>query len=638
MITGIPIDDELAQLLSRIVPYHADGENPLPEEKRFLFNLNKLLNEDLAAQSDQYKLAACKLALRQALAINKTVDSIEVRRYASATNGVNGSYSGKYGLEVKGNFLWILGGHIETLTQWNNSDYQLEPLTNQLFVLGDGKIRNVTVCASVGSCGGMFTDCCADYPYPPGLDDAWFQNFIDIERVADFPFDSSMYSPKIVEYMVEKSLELKEELALQGYRLAPEYVANLARLKNLNHLMIDLSSAKDAGAMRDAFFDLFPKLPKLQTIEMNSGQVTEVQMQKLAKCQNLTHLTLTNFSAATPKVFAPINRMKQLEKLVIQPKIAQLPLFSWAYDYRCTYDAVYWDKTKPNQEIVRFHDLPNLSHLQIAVECPLSLTNLPNLTLLVTNAPKLEGDIFTGRTPPNLKTLSCAGLEITEEQIRHIATLQQLEYLSLLRLDPKNLDVFSPLKDAKNLKHLALVFTGVNKFQNNRYDNMTLAIPPLELKALHVRFPYEGQYLAVRIPKLAKNYCLNVENVLFVDDIPPFPGQVYCWKSKMSYAQFQQAFQHGDGSGKDEYSHLFFGVFTLTDIDEDDLFVDFNFPSSLRIQFNDSTKMNEALKGKTLHFENSDRLRQLSLSGIPLGETDIRLSGLTKMTGFQINE
>jgi hypothetical protein len=103
-IIGILIDEELAGLLKKIIPYNAPQKDALPKEKRFLFNLNKLINEDLAKQGEAYRLHICKLALRQALAINRMVDSIEVRRYATRTKEPSGDFSGDFDINIKGDF------------------------------------------------------------------------------------------------------------------------------------------------------------------------------------------------------------------------------------------------------------------------------------------------------------------------------------------------------------------------------------------------------------------------------------------------------------------------------------------------------------------------------------------------------
>ena len=158
-ITGITIDEELSQLLAQIVPYIPPEKYALPVESRFLFNLNKLINEDLATQDEKYKLAACKLALRQALAINKTVDSIEVRRY---DDGRRYDYGRKYGLDVKENFFWMLGGVCDE-TSRNFVGYY--DATIPLFLLNGGKITNVDTYSDGGYCDGAFGSCCGGGGY-----------------------------------------------------------------------------------------------------------------------------------------------------------------------------------------------------------------------------------------------------------------------------------------------------------------------------------------------------------------------------------------------------------------------------------------------------------------------------------------
>ena len=170
-LTGITIDEELAQLLAQVVPYTGD----LLKEKRFLFNLNKLINEDLKEQDEKYKPAAVKLAMRMALAINKTVDSIEVRRSTSATS---------YGMwqPHSGTMTWDLGGVLED--KWEHWSGEV---TIVLFALKDGKFVKINLCGIASSCSGMFTDCCGQAAYPSGIDDAWFRHFVDLGREADFP-------------------------------------------------------------------------------------------------------------------------------------------------------------------------------------------------------------------------------------------------------------------------------------------------------------------------------------------------------------------------------------------------------------------------------------------------------------------
>jgi hypothetical protein len=169
-LTGITIDEELAQLLKQVVPYNPPEKDALPVEQRFLFNLNKLINEDLKEQNEKYKLATAKLALRMALAMNKTVDSIEVR--PNHTDFSTNSY-------------WALGCYSEDRTQWGGC----YDLTVKLFSWGNGRIINkIDVVATSSFCDGPFGSCCGGHGgYPPGIDDAWFRHFVDLGREADFP-------------------------------------------------------------------------------------------------------------------------------------------------------------------------------------------------------------------------------------------------------------------------------------------------------------------------------------------------------------------------------------------------------------------------------------------------------------------
>ncbi|MCL2744047.1 MAG: hypothetical protein FWE67_09355, partial [Planctomycetaceae bacterium] len=170
-LTGIPIDKELAQLLSQIVPYNPPEKNALPEEKRFLFNLNKLLNEDLKEQYNKYKLAAAKLSLRTALALSdKIVDSIEVR--------------------------WDPWGRGHEKDVWGLGIPNMRG-TCHFFTVSNGRIAKIGLYVETGTCGGMFSDCCGSSgEYPHGINDTWFQHFVDLGRQEDFPFSESEYTPK----------------------------------------------------------------------------------------------------------------------------------------------------------------------------------------------------------------------------------------------------------------------------------------------------------------------------------------------------------------------------------------------------------------------------------------------------------
>ncbi|MCL2624914.1 MAG: hypothetical protein FWD31_14725 [Planctomycetaceae bacterium] len=634
VITGIPVDDELRQLLSQVVPYDLPEKNALPKEKRFFYNLNTLINDDLADQDAKYKLAACKLALRQALAINTTVDSIQVRRYPpNRVREPYGDYSAKYGPEVQGNFWWVLGGEIEDSTQWK--DYRGE-VTSPIFVVNEGKITEVDINVSVNACGGMFSSCCDTLVYPSGLNDAWFQHFVDLGKRGDFPLRASEYTPKIVE---SYSANLTSDVLDLTAKKTAEGIAELAVLKDLKHLIIDTVKSKDADAMRDAFFELFPKLPNLQGLDMNAGPVTEAQMQKLGECQNLKFLSLTGVSPETPKIFEPINQLKKLEKLSVKSDTWH----SWENDLPYVFKDVaplHHVNGQPASEIIKIDDLPNLTDLYIVGTTqgrPLSLTNVPNLTLLKTDAPRLEGDVFTERTPRHLKVLVCAGLEITEEQMRPIAALEQLESLGLYGLRPKSLNAFTPFREMKALKSLALVFT--DPYRPDQYRNETLTTPPAELAYLTVRFP--GGYSSVprnhlKIPKLAANYDLYVEYATMIDDLPTIiPGRVLCRSVTMSYEQFKAFFQNdGNVDPRYRYNKFDFQFLTLTDITEDDLFVGFTFPFELNIMFDQN--MREPLKGKTFHFEKCDRLGKFSLAVPFLPDVDIRVSELKNLRSYQV--
>ncbi|MCL2709326.1 MAG: hypothetical protein FWE95_00465 [Planctomycetaceae bacterium] len=188
-LTGITIDDELKQLLAQVVPYNPQEKGTLPEEKRFMFNLNKLINEGLKEQDEKYKLAATKLALRMALAINRTVDSIEVRSIplpkvpAQFHSDLAAGTVDKRGIEV-----WTLGAYSmssEAAARWGTPDQYEWGGSCLLFTLREGKIIRVDTSFDFGSCGGGFSWCCG-IRIPTVMDDKWEKHFDDIGRNVDF--------------------------------------------------------------------------------------------------------------------------------------------------------------------------------------------------------------------------------------------------------------------------------------------------------------------------------------------------------------------------------------------------------------------------------------------------------------------
>jgi hypothetical protein len=637
-LTGITIDEELTQLLKQIVPYSGN----LPVEKRFMYNLNKLLNEDLKEQNEKYKLAAAKLALRMALAINKTVDSIEVR------------------WDWGDRRIFSLGGVIEDSTQWDESG----DLTNYLFSLKEGKIAKVRLDVSVGACGGQFCDCCDRGAYPPGVDDAWRQHLVDLGRLEGFSFNTADDIAKIVR-MHEKSGASIETLDLR-HKILAEGIADLAKLKGVKHLIIDTTPSRDGKreteAMREAFFDLLPKLPELQTLEMATGQVTETQIHKLAECQNLTVLTLSQFSIETPPALTLLNRLKKLEKLVLASGYCIWELqgadriltdttggtapphayFRWLHNAFDLFSQI--DADKPLQAAIEFCDLPNLTFFYavgVSPEHPFSFANLPSLTFLLTDAPKIQGDILTERIPPNLRVLMGSGRGITEEHVRHISSLEHLRALGLYAMEPA--DIFSSLKNAKNLKWLSLAFA----------KDGILSPPSMTLSALMVRFPNGGEMKMptqvevrdnafdhvldenviysgglrwpthVEVRRNILYLVLDVENVTFIGEMPACDWvSVRCRNTTMSYSQFRSFFQNrANYIGYD----LRFDGLTLTDLPEGNLFTGFNFPVSLQLHF--SPGMRESLKGRTLDFVPAnplERINSLKLTVPDPQEVEIR--------------
>ena len=161
--------------------------------------------------------------------------------------------------------------------------------TNALFLLSGGKIISVNVCAVGGFCDGTFGTCCGwNEFYFPGLDDAWFQHFVDLGKPGSFPWRESDFSPKIIKYITEPPVVLPESLDLR-FKKEAEGIADLAKIQTLKHLKISFANAKDAeerAAMKAAYFDLFPKLPNLEKVEMyENGRVTELPLpvRKLAE-------------------------------------------------------------------------------------------------------------------------------------------------------------------------------------------------------------------------------------------------------------------------------------------------------------------------------------------------------------------
>ena len=273
LITGIPIDEELAELLSQVNRPNRHGN--------FFSPLNRLINEDLAEQSDEYKLAAAKLALRVALAINRVVDSIEVRRYCALEGRTGaGKYRGRlHGNNVSGDFYWTLGAYSENPGKLGYWDETCHGVTLRLFTLREGKIARINLLIDMGACGGKFSCCCLVTGCPPGIDDAWLQHFIDLGRADDFPIGESEFTPKVMGLMLERSQRPIERLDLRGYslvsRIPTENIANLAMFTELKHLDAGYihHGRTDTEERRAAFLALFSKLPTLETIVIDGQEI-----------------------------------------------------------------------------------------------------------------------------------------------------------------------------------------------------------------------------------------------------------------------------------------------------------------------------------------------------------------------------
>ncbi len=608
---GIRPDAELKGLLKQVVPYTVTGPKMLEPEKRFLFNLNKLINEDLAAQSEAYKLAVCKLALRQALAITPTVDSIEVRR--------NPFYSGT---KPPNETVWALGGDVEESSLWRQDcDNTFSDSTTLLFTLKEGKITKVNVTAIVVSCGGKFSDCCSQSADPPHLDEAWYQNFVDLGREADFPTSASEYPISAVKKLAETGIKT---LDLRYSRISPTGISNLALLQSLE----DLSIAPKTPQHTEAAFDLLRKLPHLKEVRIESGLVSETQMRKLSECTKLTRLILTRFRAEEPAVLEPINRMKSLEFLSIgsmkdEPVLTKDTLFRTGGIF-----GYHYGGTGFLGKDLAFHDLPNLRHFAyMGLENnTLSLSDLPMLTTCITDAGNLAGDFFTDRMPKDLETLYGRCAKTTREQMQALASLGRLETLYLTCRQPEGPTVFEPLAEMKSLKTLSLMVG--DDYPRNVFENFELTLSPPNLSSLAVRMSSRTK---LRLPELEKKYDLALNNIEVVGEMPQSPGRVEMNLAKMSYEQFQ-VFK--DGSDVKE-GFFRFDDLILTELDSPDLLLGFRFPFRFSINFQ-RDEMKTALKGKTFHFENCDRLRYLNVGVIDLKETNVRPLNLPKLRECKI--
>lgn len=613
-LTGIQADAELKQLLERVAPYTVTGRKMLEPEKRFLYNLNKLINEDLAAQSETYKLAVCKLALRQALAITPTVDSIEVRR--------NPFHSGTKPPEAT---VWALGGVVEDSSLWRQDcDNTFGDITTLLFTLQGGSISKVNVTSITISCGGMFSDCCSQSADPPHLDEAWYQSFAAIGREMDFPVEESEYPISAVKKMADSSVKT---LDLRYSRISPQGIANLVLLQKLENLEFIPKTPQHT----EAIFELLRKLPNLESVKIESGLVTEAQMQKLAECVKLRRLILTDFHAEEPAVLEPINRMKNLEYLSIS---------SWKGEPILTNDTLFQSYGKLGNHLagigfhsqtITFHDLPRLRHLVITAlyNNIVSLRNLPNLTTCIVDGASLEGDFFTDRMPKNLETLYGICPNVTREQIQAVASLGKLKTLYLACRNPTGPTVFEPLAEMVNLKTLSLTI-GSDYPRNIFKDSGLTSLPP-NLSSLAVRNHATGR-LKLALPKLDKDYDLVLYSVEVTGEIPHLPGRVEINSSQMSYEQFQ-VFK--DGSDVKE-GFFQFSELVLIGLDRPDLLNGFKFPHRFSINFS-RKEMPAALKGKTFHFENCDRLRYLNIGVFDLKDTNVRLLNLPKLRECKID-
>ena len=616
---SVQTDAELERLMAMVVPYEPDSIYVVPEDKRFLCQLDLLINQDLAGQSEEYKLAVRKLALRHALAMNPMVDSIEVRRYAA--EGWRYSESNQTPLPPsKTQFSWHMGGVIDRLA-WDGSPNH-GAATAPLFIVANGAVTEVDLGVIVDACGGVFDDCCANLIIHSYHDDAWLKDLADLGMAEHFPFMDSEITQVGLKYLAErKATNPLKRLCLTGTKLTPKELEPLAKLDSIEEFIFITKTQK----INAAIFELLPNFPNLRTLKLSPGKVTKSQMEKLAQCQELQKLVLTPCQPETADAFEPLNRLKELNDLSI----------STENEMRGPFGEPIIESIEPGShpsfafsgEKFVLSDLPKLSRLSLRgfQNNTVELCQLPALQSLIVDADVMKGDILSDESQSGgLQKLFVPGGKLTESQVRALAK-HPLQNLGLHNLQPENLNIFALLKDVKRLKTLSLQFSaGVAA----SYGEATLMIDVPKLQFLRVDFQEKNDVLLdlQNMKSVQKFYVKFLSHIT----LPPHLERVHSENANMSYKQFQ-IFQTGSSDIARSY---YFNQLVLTDVDADDLFDDWIFAHNYTIAFDKS--MNESLKGKTLHLDNCGGLATLTLQIPEPEENNVKLSNLPKLDRIEI--
>lgn len=405
---NVPAKTELQRLTELVVPYaeplpRPDDVKSIPELERFSILLDDFVEDYLKNESEEYRQAIRRIALRQALAINPMIDSIE-------SHFENES--------------WSIAGWTDGQI-WDYCKGETTATTFSLFTMADDRITGISLELELGSCNGFFNNCCSLPIGPHNLDDAALEDFLIVGRLEDFPITYAHLTDKGLHLLRQyndlhpvKGLDLSSNA---GKKISAKGMENLREMKQLQRLSVD---SPDFSTQKAAF-ELLPYLPNLESFTINIDKFEQTQIDLLGKCPSLQNVTVRS---KFPNDIQSLEPLKSLTQLKI------LRFFSDSPE-RLTPDT----STTP-LTLTGFAELRNLSLYNIKGRT-LHIGEMPKLREFYTNASAVEGDLLTENGPKELKRLTYPARNITMEQMR-ILTQHSFEHLTLYDFESDDPDVW----------------------------------------------------------------------------------------------------------------------------------------------------------------------------------------------------
>ncbi|MDR1960454.1 MAG: hypothetical protein LBQ54_15700 [Planctomycetaceae bacterium] len=507
--SGCPSSPQLTECSDRL-------KTEYPKEERLLYNLDRLLKEDLAAQSDEYKAAARAIVLHVAREFNPDADSILVKKYTE-----------KEANRESKNLYWVIAGYTDSEYHGRGGSGGAEETTIFRFlVINNGKIIHINTEGMLGTCGGLWSDCCAGSSWTPNGDETFFNNFITLGLVDDFPFPSLVKdADKCLKMLVDRNIKTSfTHISLSGTSVTDEGLQSLAGLTQLTDIQLGTNPGLDnrrvcngsgfrylhslknlrqiifvssSGQIAGEFFEALPHFPQMERLRLsNVGRISRRQMEQVAMCKKLKFLFLEGLHLEQPDVF---------EGLTAMPLLEMLDIIGGAKDVPDTLDG----------KTILLHDLPVLRSLHFTVRSQakngtLVLENMPNLSSLSTDK-SVDGDLFSENRLISLEGLTCSGKRFTENHFRQLSEYPNLRMWTIVDLDEKAIDRIGELHPAP--AHVGSLYFGFTEDAAKAVAGKTLNFPVWPaLTSLWIDFPVETNAV-LKIPDMPSLNRYHVNNI-----------------------------------------------------------------------------------------------------------------------------